>query len=76
MADDANRSMAALASDGNPRSVETIDAGGAAGSRRLARTAANHLTHVGTRIPILLETIYSGAGGRQGDATSLVTGSW
>jgi hypothetical protein len=41
MADDANRSMAAPAIDGNRSSAESIYAGGAAGSwRRIRRTTA------------------------------------
>jgi hypothetical protein len=38
MADDANRSKAAPAIGGNPSSVESIDAGGAAGSWRLVQS--------------------------------------
>jgi hypothetical protein len=38
MADDANRSKAAPALGGNPSFAESIDAGGAAGSRRLVQS--------------------------------------
>jgi hypothetical protein len=73
MADDANWSKVAPALGGNPSFAESIDAGGAAGSRRLVQSTT---ATAGTGEAVILHTVAIERSDPRLAGFSFMTGHW